>query len=196
MKKPAEPEQSRREFVREGARLAAIAGLGALVGGVATKAAAANTVWQIDPFKCTWCGKCATACVLQPSAVKCVQMYPMCGYCKLCTGYFEPEPNKLNTAAENQVCPTGAIKRKAMEDPYYEYTIDEPLCIGCAKCVKGCTLFGNGSFYLQIRHDRCVNCNQCSIAEVCPAQAISRIPSDKPYLMKDRDHQGPQGGTP
>jgi electron transport complex protein RnfB len=190
--KPGNPEErSRREFFREGVRAAAIAGLGALAGGVAVhNSSAANTLWQIDPHKCIYCGRCATSCVLQPSAVKCVQMYPMCGYCKLCTGYFEPEPNKLNTAAENQVCPTGAIKRRALEDPYYEYSIDEALCIGCAKCVKGCVVFGNGSFFLQIRHDRCVNCNQCSIAEVCPSGAISRVPADKPYLMKGREHEG------
>jgi electron transport complex protein RnfB len=128
--------------------------------------------------------------VLQPSAVKCVQMYPMCGYCKLCTGYFDPEPNALNTGAENQLCPTGAIKRKALEDPYYEYSIDEALCIGCAKCIKGCTLFGNGSFFLQIRHDRCVNCNECTIAVSCPSQAISRVPASQPYKFKSREHHG------
>lgn len=188
----ATPAASRREFLREGARAAAMAGLGALAGGMALKGSAENTLWQIDPYKCTWCGKCATECVLQPSAVKCVQYHPMCGYCKLCTGYFEPEPNALNTGAENQVCPTGAIKRTALkdEDPYYEYTIDEPLCIGCAKCVKGCTLFGNGSFFLQIRHDRCVNCNECSIAVACPAQAIQRVPASQPYKFKHREGVG------
>jgi Na+-translocating ferredoxin:NAD+ oxidoreductase subunit B len=181
---------SRRQFMREGTRAAAMAGVGALVGGMALKSSASNTLWQIDPYKCTWCGKCATECVLQPSAVKCVQLHPMCGYCKLCTGYFEPEPNALNTGAENQVCPTGAIKRTALEDPYYEYKIDEPLCIGCAKCVKGCTLFGNGSFFLQIRHDRCVNCNECSIAVVCPPQAIQRVPVNQPYKFKNREGGG------
>lgn len=184
----ADPAASRRQFLREGARAAAMTGIGVLVGGMALKSSASNTLWQIDPYKCVWCGKCATDCVLQPSAVKCVQLYPICGYCKLCTGYFDPEPNALNTGAENQVCPTGAIKRKALEEPYYEYSIDEPLCIGCAKCVKGCTLFGNGSFFLQIRHDRCVNCNECSIAVVCPSQAIQRVPVDQPYKFKSKEH--------
>lgn len=179
---------ARRQFLRETARTAAMTGLGVLLGGMAWKTGASHTVWQIDPYKCTWCGLCATSCVLQPSAVKCVQMFPMCGYCKLCTGYFEPEPNALNTAAENQLCPTGAIRRRALEDPYFEYSIEEALCIGCAKCVKGCTLFGNGSFHLQIRHDRCVNCNECSIAVVCPAQAISRVSAETPYQFKSREH--------
>lgn len=170
--------------------MAVMTGIGVVVGGIALKTSAANNLWQIDPLKCIWCGKCATECVLQPSAVKCVQLYPICGYCKLCTGYFEPEPNALNTGAENQVCPTGAIKRKALEDPYYEYTIDEPLCIGCAKCVKGCVMFGNGSFSLQIRHDRCVNCNECSIAVACPSGAISRVSADQPYKFTAREKQG------
>jgi len=51
--------------------------------------------------------------------------------------------------------PDGAIKRAYVEDPYFEYTIDERLCIGCGKCVKGCNAFGNGSLQLQVRHDRC-----------------------------------------
>lgn len=138
----------------------------------------ASTVWQIDPHKCTQCGRCATECVMTPSAVKCVHSYELCGYCDLCTGFFEAQPNALNTGAENQLCPTNALLRKFIEDPYYEFIVDEKRCIGCAKCVKGCTAFGNGSLYLQIRHDRCVNCNECSIARVCPAHAITRVPVD------------------
>jgi electron transport complex protein RnfB len=67
---------------------------------------------------------------------------------------------------------------------FLEYTIDEPLCIGCAKCVKGCGAFGNGSLQLQVRHDRCVNCNECAIARDCPADAFSRVPANKPYLLQ------------
>jgi electron transport complex protein RnfB len=122
--------------------------------------------------------------VLEQSAVKCVHAFAMCGYCNLCTGYFEPEPNALTTAAENQLCPTAAIQRTFIEDPYYEYTIDEKLCIGCAKCVEGCNRFGNGSLFLQIRHDRCVNCNECSIARTCPGDAFRRVPAKQPYLLK------------
>ncbi|TAN35995.1 MAG: ferredoxin [Verrucomicrobia bacterium] len=178
---------NRRNFINGVARVAALLGLGGLAARLLQHAQVAHTVWQIDPWKCTYCGKCATECVLELSAVKCVQFYDICGYCDFCTGYFEPQPNKLSTGAENQLCPTGAIVRKFIEDPYYEYTINEPLCIGCAKCVKGCTLFGNGSFHLQIKHDRCVNCNECSIAKACPANAIHRIPSNKPYLFKTRE---------
>jgi Na+-translocating ferredoxin:NAD+ oxidoreductase subunit B len=180
---------SRRRFFAGWFRGAFLFCAGAVTSLLARHSRPEKLVWQIDPYKCISCTNCATYCVLDPSAVKCVQVYPICGYCKLCTGYFEPEPNRLNTAAENQICPTGAIKRKALEDPYYEYSIDEPLCIGCAKCVKGCVLFGNGSFFLQVRHDRCVHCNECAIAVACPAQAFVRVPADHPYLLKDRQHQ-------
>ena len=175
---------SRRDFLAGGARGACLLGLGALAGSLVRHAAADNTVWQIDPQKCTACGRCATECVLEQSAVKCVHAHAMCGYCKLCTGYFDPQPNALNTGAENQLCPTGAIQRAFVEDPYYEYTIDEPMCIGCSRCVKGCTMFGNGSLFLQVRHDRCVNCNECSIARACPSGAFRRVPAARPYILK------------
>ena len=179
---------SRRHFLREGGRVAAMTGAGALIGLLAIRTSAKTTVWQIDPAKCLRCGRCATECVLEQSAVKCVHAYAMCGYCQLCTGYFTPEPNGLNTAAENQLCPTAAIKRSFVEDPYYEYTIDENLCIGCAKCVEGCNRFGNGSLFLQIRQDRCLNCNDCSIARGCPGDAFRRVSVDHPYQLKTKKH--------
>lgn len=186
----ANREVSRRAFLRTGARAATLVGLGGLTGALASRTRVGDTVWQLDPNKCTMCGNCASYCVLTPSAVKCVHAFAMCGYCDLCTGYFEPEPNALNTAAENQLCPTGAIKRRFVEDPYFQYTIDEPLCIGCAKCVAGCNAFGNGSLFLQVRHDRCANCNECAIAAACPSQAFARVPADHPYLLKDKEEQG------
>ena len=174
----------RRAFIHKGMRLAlgtAVAGTGALA--LARSGKGPEYVWQIDPFKCTQCGRCATECVKAVSAVKCVHAYDLCGYCDLCGGYFKPGA-KLETGAENQLCPTAAIQRKFIEEPYFEYIIDEELCIGCAKCVKGCSSFGNGSLHLQIRHDLCLNCNQCAIAAACPSKAISRVPADEPYLIK------------
>jgi electron transport complex protein RnfB len=166
----------------------AVGVLGLAAGAVRRFRGAANpqTVWQIDPIRCTQCGQCAVNCVLAPSAVKCIHSYAMCGYCRLCTGFFDPQPNALNTGAENQLCPLGAIKRTYVEDPYFEYTIDTDLCIGCGKCVEGCEKAGNGSLYLQIQHDRCANCNECAIAAACPSGAITRIPADQPYLLKIR----------
>ncbi len=128
-----------------------------------------------------------TACTPE-SAVKAVHVHALCGHCDLCTAFFEPD-SKLDTGAENQLCPTGAIRRHFIEDPYFSYEIDEQLCIGCAKCVKGCAMFGNGSMFLQIRHDRCNNCNACSIADACPARAFRRVPASTPYLLKSA-HRG------
>lgn len=182
------PKKSRREFLADGVRIGGLVGASTALGALAAKPKAASTVWQIDPHKCVQCDKCATSCVLTPSAVKCIHAYAMCGYCKLCFGVFRDKRLSNELTAENNRCPTDAIKRNLIEDPYYEMTIDEALCIGCAKCVKGCTLFGNGSMFLQIRHDRCVNCNQCAIAIDCPAQAISRVPVDEPYIVKQVKH--------
>ncbi|MBN1820272.1 MAG: hypothetical protein JXR31_11740 [Prolixibacteraceae bacterium] len=181
MEKKAE---NRREFIRKSGRLTlglAIGGLGVLA---ASRATAGEWVWQIDPFKCNQCGRCATECVLNPSAVKCIHAFDLCGYCDLCGGYLKPDANERSTAAENQLCPTSAIERKFIEEPYFEYVINEELCIGCAKCVKGCTSFGNGSLHLQIMHHICVNCNECSIARVCPSDAIKRVKASEAYQVK------------
>lgn len=175
---------SRREFLFGAARGGAVLAVGGLAASVVSQASASDTVWQLDPDKCVQCGNCATNCVLNPSAVKCVHAYDICGYCDLCGGYFDPDAPELDTGAENQLCPVGAIRRTYVEDPYYEYSIDESLCVGCGKCVKGCGAFGNGSLYLQVRHDRCLNCNECSIAKACPADAFRRVPADSPYLLK------------
>jgi len=169
----------RREFMRAAAAVA--------IGGGASLAARSSgsvTVWQIDPAKCTQCGRCATNCVLNPSAVKCVHSYEICGYCDLCGAYLQPGAKTQDTGAENELCPVAALRRTFIEEPFYQYTIDEPLCIGCGKCVKGCGQFGNGSLYLQIKRDLCVNCNECSIARNCPSSAISRVPLSKGYLLK------------
>ncbi|MDR1883789.1 MAG: ferredoxin [Prevotella sp.] len=145
----------------------------------------ASCFWQIDPAKCTYCGRCETDCVLPISAVKCVHANRVCGYCDLCGGYYRTNVKDLNTAAENLRCPTGAIKRAYVEDPYFEYAIDESLCNGCGKCAKGCNSFGNGSLYLQVKQDLCKNCNECKISEVCPSGAIQRVPYTTAYLLKD-----------
>jgi electron transport complex protein RnfB len=166
--------QSRRDFVRKAGKLAIVVPLAIIPVALAKKTSAAGYVWQIDPFKCTQCGQCKTNCVLTPSASKCVHAFQMCGYCDLCGGYLRQGVKTISTGAENQLCPTGAITRK------------EILCDGCAKCVKGCNDFGNGSLYMQIRHDRCVNCNECSIARTCPSNAIIRVPADNQYLPKDK----------
>lgn len=175
---------NRRDFIQSSGRFALALSLGGLGGIALSKAKTGEYVWQIDPFECTQCGRCADECVLTPSAVKCFHAYDLCGYCDLCGGYFKPGVIDLHTGGENHLCPTAAIKRNFVEEPFFEYSIDEDLCIGCAKCVKGCSSFGNGSLHLQINHNLCVNCNECAIARKCPSDAIKRVPAGDPYKVK------------
>lgn len=178
--------QSRRDFMRKAGKILAAATLVAIPLTLVRKTNASGYVWQIDPHKCTRCGQCKTNCVKTPSAVKCVHAYVMCGYCDLCGGYLRQGVKTISTAAENQMCPVGAIKRKFVEEPYFEYTIDEMLCDACGKCVQGCNDFGNGSLYLQINQDLCDNCNDCSIARQCPSDAILRVPYEGQYIEKEK----------
>ncbi len=177
---------NRRDFIKGSIRTVLSLFLGGTVGFAASKLRARNTVWQLDPLKCVQCDRCATDCVLDLSAVKCVHAHDMCGHCNLCGGYHRPGAKTQDTAAEHQLCPTGAIERKFIEEPYYSYIIIEEKCIGCALCVKGCNSFGNSSLYLQVRHDRCLNCNECTIAKACPSDAFKRIPSDRAYMLKGK----------
>ena len=184
------PDQrlGRRHFLLDSIRVGSVVVLGSTGGFLAGRQGrATETRWQIDPDKCVGCGNCATYCVLDESAVKCVQCFDMCGYCDICTGYLDTQYQNVDTAAENQLCPTGAIVRTFIEEKtgqrFYEYTIDLPKCIGCGICVKGCALM-NGSLYLQVMQDRCVDCNECAIAVSCPSQAFERIPMETPYRVK------------
>jgi electron transport complex protein RnfB len=183
---------SRREFLHRGFRIVTVVALGGGTGLALSRSLMADTVWQIDPNICVQCGNCQTQCVLTPSAVKCVHAYDVCGYCDLCSGYLREGALARDTAAENRMCPTGAIKRTFIEDPYYEYTINESLCIACGNCVKRCSAFGNGSLFLQVRHDRCLNCNQCSIARSCPSGAFRRVSAKSPYILKGTKSQETQ----
>lgn len=177
---------TRRKFVKDGVRLLSTLAIGGSLAKMLVDRNTANNtlVWQIDPDRCVQCGLCATGCVLASSAVKCVHAFDVCGYCELCGGYSRKDAINLDTAAENQLCPTGAIQRKFIEEPYFEYVIDESLCVGCSKCVKGCDSFGNGSLYLQVSRDLCVDCNECAIARNCPAQAFKKIPASQGYILR------------
>jgi electron transport complex protein RnfB len=185
--------QTRREFVRKTGKLAVLSTLILIPAALTKKVSASGYVWQIDPLKCTQCGQCKTNCVLTPSASKCVHSFRLCGYCDLCGGFQRQGIRTIGTGAENQLCPTGAINRKFVEEPYFEYTINEELCDGCAKCVKGCADFGNGSLQMQINQEICVRCNDCSIARTCPSEAISRIPETEQYIMKDKSQKREAG---
>ena len=184
--KQPDEKMRRREFVRSGMRTVAALAVGSLAGAAAVRAKADEYVWQIDPDKCTQCGRCATDCVLRPSAVKCFHTHGVCGYCDLCGGFHIPTVTDPDTPAEQQLCPTAALERKWIEGPYFEYSIKEDLCIGCALCVQGCEAFGNGSLYMQVQHELCDNCNECAIAVACPADAFVRIPVKQAYLLRRR----------
>jgi len=185
---PEQQVQDRRRFLVDSIRVAGVLTLGTGIGFLAgSRGRATELRWQIDPDKCVGCGNCATHCVLDESAVRCVQCFDLCGYCDICTGYLDTQYQDVDTAAENQLCPTGAIERKLIEEKagqrFYEYTIKVADCIGCGLCVKGCALM-NGSLYLQVMQDLCRNCNECAIAVSCPSQAYDRIPTETPYRLK------------
>ena len=55
--------------------------------------------------------------MLPVSAVKCIHANKVCGYCDLCGGYYRTNVKELNTAAENMMCPTGAILRNSWKTP-------------------------------------------------------------------------------
>lgn len=192
----SEKPVKRRDFLRNTLQTAAGLAVAGVTGILIGRASSTNLLWQIDPSICVQCEKCSLNCVLAQSAVKAVHSFSICGYCDLCSGFLQPGAKSRDTGAENRLCPTGAIKRTFIEDPYFEYTIDETLCIGCGKCVKGCHSFGNGSLYLQVRHNLCLNCNECAIARICPSQAFKRTPARTPYLLKGDESNRYTRNTP
>src|SRR4030065_746122 len=147
-------KMTRRQFLVAGSRAGLAWGALGLTGGALAGARPPDLRWQLDPDKCIQCGRCAVNCGLLPSAVKCVHAFEICGYCDLCSGFLKPNALQLDTGAENRLCPVNAIKRTYIEDPYFQYTINTDLCIGCGKCVKGCMSFGNGSLFSLATHDR------------------------------------------
>ena len=86
----------RREFIQSGFKTSAGIALGGIAGLTLIRSKAESTVWQIDPYICVQCEKCAENCVMSQSAVKCVHAYAMCGYCDLCSGYLRPDSITLS----------------------------------------------------------------------------------------------------
>ncbi len=182
--------RSRRELLRAGLRGAGVLGAGLVAFRLTRAPGSGVRGWQIDPARCIGCQRCATHCVLQQSAVRCYQAFDLCGYCELCSGYLAPGYLEADSAAENQICPAGALRRRFVGDPYFEYTVDRERCVGCGKCVQACATHGNGSLFLQVDQARCRRCNACAIAGVCPADAFVRVPLGRPYLTKGRARWG------
>jgi len=185
---------TRRGMLAASVRGACLLGTGAAAVSLA-RGGDEEMVWQIDPYKCTACGNCRKYCVLTPSAVKCINNHKQCVHCEECFGYYVTDrAEAANSGVEKQLCPTDAIIRRYGETipgEGYEYTINEPLCVACGLCVKWCRDKGLKSLYLQIRHDRCVNCNDCAIAAACPAGAVVRVPASDPFIEYWPDGEKP-----
>jgi len=192
---------TRRQFIDATCRVLGLTALGGAAVTLVARRASAHAVFQVDPVKCAACDLCRTACVLPLSAVKAVNEFSKCGYCRLCPAYMDvtSAPDDAGIPS-GKVCPQDALKRRVVgredpEDPnnnYYEYTVDEVRCNGCGKCVKACKPpAGNGSLRLEIRYDRCVTCNECSILVACPEAAIVRVaaPGLSP-LPRRGEHRG------
>ncbi|NLF30187.1 MAG: 4Fe-4S binding protein [Planctomycetes bacterium] len=201
-------QTTRRQFLKGCARGAGVVAVGAVAAGLTVRADA-DKVWQLNPTTCTTCrdftndqgwGRCSTACVRTPSAVKAVNDFTVCGYCFICPAYFDvqspvytweeaeqlgpyPDGTSREGTHKKLICPQDAIRRRVVGqidpyDPYnnfFEYTIDEGRCNGCGLCVEYCRPpMGNASLRLEVRHHLCLDCNQCAIARTCPANAFYR----------------------
>jgi electron transport complex protein RnfB len=182
-------------------RVAAVAGLGVTAGFLVRKAQG-QIVWQIDAARCVnsrvgevnvkVCDLCVIECVVTQSAVRAVNEFAKCGRCCICPSYFNVKSavNKEGLPSE-KLCPRDAIARKPIgeadpSDPannFYEYVIDETKCDGCGKCVMACKEpAGLGSIVLKVRHDLCVNCNNCAISLACPKDALMQWTVSKAVL--------------
>ncbi len=178
-----ERQSTRRQFLKGCARAAGVAAVGAAAFKL-TARADSDKVWQLNPDLCQTCGRCATRCVLKQSAVRAVNNFKECGYCYICPAYFDATSNERPDGTFDElVCPRNAMRRRLVGTPdpadpnnnYYEYTIDLEKCNGCGRCVARCKpSAGNGALHLEVRHDLCRDCNQCSIAASCPSGAYYR----------------------
>ncbi|MBT3278441.1 MAG: 4Fe-4S binding protein [Phycisphaerales bacterium] len=181
----------RRTFLKwtgRGAGVVALATVGVCAGNAA---GAVRPRWQIDPDKCVRCGKCETACVRKPSAVKALNDLEMCANCFACHGHVHTSKNKrqneygksvLDCDPENDplICRLDAVDRTRINrSNRYTYTINHDLCVGCGDCVERCTAIGMGSMFLSILPTLCHGCNECAIARVCPEDAIVRVSSSE-----------------
>ena len=162
----------RRDFVIVLTRTMAFCGIGLAAFVLGRRSVKAN-VTQIDPERCRACGLCQSKCVRKISAVKCVNDFSSCGYCKYCFGYFPADPAR---DPNGRVCRYGALQRKRVSEFMYEYTVDEDKCCGCGECVKRCVAHGGKSLRQEIRGSFCLDCNSCSISMHCPYDAITRVP--------------------
>lgn len=186
---------TRRDVLGHAARGAALVGLGGLAALLARRSHAEGA-WRIRVDQCVnsrlgdhprdACDQCAYTCVLPLSAVRAVNDHARCGRCYICPAYFDVQSALTRDGLPSgRLCPRNAIVRRPIgyvdpDDPannYYEYIIDEERCNGCGKCVLACKEpAGLSSIRLEVRHNLCVDCNRCAIAQACPELAYERRP--------------------
>ena len=189
-------QPSRRDVLGHAVRGSALVGLGGLAAYLA-RGSGAEGAWQLNWERCVnsrlgalgvdVCELCSTKCVLPLSAVRAVNDYAKCGRCYICPAYYDVKSAITEEGLPSQkLCPRDAIERKPIgeidpDDPannFYEYIIDEKLCIGCGICVMACKEpAGLSSIRIEVRHDVCLSCNRCSIAIACPDEAYERRPA-------------------
>lgn len=176
----------RRRFLRQVGRglgaafLAGTAGRVLLGAGRGSGQPPDRWVWWIDPNRCTFCGRCATACVRRPSAVKAVNDPKLCSNCVVCYGHiFNRNAPSDQIDLQPKVCPLDAVRRTHFSgglEGYYLYDIRPELCNACGLCARECNRHGSKSMFLVIRPDLCLDCAECAIADDCPPGAIVRAP--------------------
>jgi electron transport complex protein RnfB len=176
----------RRHFLKWTARGAGVVALTAITSRLVYSNGDNKTshAFRIDTNKCTFCGKCETACLRRPSAVRAVNDQSLCSKCVICYGHvitYDAKGNPIHvkdpdSAAALKVCPHGAIQREPLDNSgRYRYTIVQAKCTGCGRCAKDCNLHGSKSMFLLLRPDLCMGCNHCAIVAACPESAISRV---------------------
>ena len=187
----------RRSFFRKAGRVACGLALGGIAYRIISKqfnpdeaGPLSRFVWQIDPEKCTFCGKCQTACIRTPSAVKAVNDQKKCSNCVVCHGHISNKniPSDKIMIEGIRICEQDAVTRENYSggnDGYFIYDIDDEKCIACGKCAKECNEVGSKSMFLIIRPDLCLTCNSCDIAKICPEDAIDRL-----YIGEEDDYRG------
>ncbi len=173
-------------WLGRGLGIAALGGVaGRVLGARRTSGPAAQPPhrygWQIRPDLCSKCGRCETACVRRPSAVKACNDQRSCYNCVVCYGHLLDRRTPADRIAREgrRVCPYDAVRRVPFGDGSshaFVYTIDPDRCVACGRCALECGALGNSSMFLAIRPDLCLGCNECAIARVCPDRAIVRVP--------------------
>lgn len=130
--------------------------------------------WEILNSKCIGCGGCATDCVIPSSAAKAEIDQLSCVGLKDCPAFYKKTKGNFSRGRENQNCPTGALTRTETSDGKYRYSVNKDKCIGCGRCTRACQKKGDKALSLIIDPALCLECNECSIVEKCPKDAVIR----------------------